>query len=121
MVRTIALVAGVAALSASPALAAVSTASQTKAQAEIRVLQIVSRSWLPSRLPGIVNPRTHLLVRNTQVACHGRGNVRIGRRFVRFLCIVRPRQHTPRQGLYLSYRVRTDGSITVHWLSFQAH
>jgi hypothetical protein len=121
MIRTIAIVAAAAALSAPLAFAMVSTASQTKAQAEIHVLQIVQRSWRPSRLPGIVDPRTHLLLKNTQAACKGLGKARAGGRFVRFLCIVRPRQHTPRQGLYLDYRVRADGHTIVHWLSFRAH
>ena len=95
--------------------------SHTKKRAEVNVLRVVPRKWAPSRLPGLVNRRTHLLVDNTEAVCYGHGPRRAGNRYARFLCVVRPHVHTPRQGLYVSYRVLARGRFRIQWLAYRRH
>jgi hypothetical protein len=111
----VALIAAPAQVSAAP-----SAPAQTKTQAEVHVLRITARSWKASRMPGLVNPRTHMLANNSQAVCHGQGRPRSSGRYTRFLCVVRPLHHRPRQGLYLSYRALANGRSVVHWLTFRA-
>jgi hypothetical protein len=92
---------------------------QTKRQAEVHVLRIAARSWKASRMPGLVNPHTHMLANNSQAVCHGQGRRRSGGLYARFVCVVRPLHHWPRQGLYLSYRALTHGRSEVHWLAYR--
>src|SRR5512133_593504 len=86
-------------LLASTATAAL-VATQTKKQAEVNVLRALPRLWKPSRLHGLVNPRTHLLAAGTDAICRGKGHRHAGARFTRFVCVVRPAAPQPRQGLY---------------------
>ena len=58
---------------AAPVAAAVTTPAHTKKQAEINVLRVVAQKFGARRLPGLVNPRTHLLADNTEAVCYGRG------------------------------------------------
>jgi hypothetical protein len=95
--------------------------TQTKAEAEMHVLRIAARSWKASRMPGLVNPRTHLLVNNSQVVCRGQGKPRPSGHYARFVCVVRPLHHRPRQGLYVSYRALANGRAEVHWLVYRKH
>jgi len=92
---------------------------QTRSQAEVHVLAIVARSWRWSHMPGLVDSRSGMLVDNTQAICRGRGPRRPGLRFGRFLCVVRPYHHRPRQGLYVTYRALPDGRAIVHWLAYR--
>jgi hypothetical protein len=101
-----------------PGAATTALATQTKKQAEVNALTYVARSASGRRLPGIVNPRTHLLVNNTEAVCRGHGRRYRGNRYPRFTCVVRPRQHTSRQGLYLRYRALPRGRYAIRWLRF---
>jgi hypothetical protein len=103
--------------SAYPAAAA-RPAAHTRARAEINVLRFVARVWR-SRLPGLVDPRTHLLVNNTEAICSGRGRRYAGKRYVRFVCVVRPHIHRSRQGLYVSYRALSHGRFRIRWLVYR--
>ena len=94
-------------------------ATQTKKQAEVNVLRALPGLWKPSRLHGLVNPRTHLLADGTEAICHGKGHRHAGARFTRFVCVVRPAAHKPRQGLYLGYRARAQGRFVVRWLTYR--
>jgi hypothetical protein len=93
--------------------------TQTKIQAEIHVLSIVTRSWPRQRLHGLVNPRTHALATNTQAVCSGRGYRKGAKRFSRFSCVIRPRLHRRREGLYVTYRVLPTGGARVHWVAYR--
>jgi hypothetical protein len=95
--------------------------AQTRAHAQIHLLSIVARTWSARRMPGLVDPRLHVLANNSQAVCHGIGPVRPGGRFSRFLCVVRPPRHRGRAGLYVSYRARSDGSCICHWLDYRTH
>jgi hypothetical protein len=95
------------------------TPAHTKRQAEVNVLRAVASTWKAKRLPGLVNPRTHLLVDNTEAICRGRGKRRAGNRYPRFVCVVRPNVHTRRQGLYVSYRALARGQFTVNWIAYR--
>lgn len=103
------------------ATAAVRPPAHTKRQAEVNVLRVVAVKWRVGRLQGLVNPRTHLLANNTEAVCRARGRRRAGNRYTRFVCVVRPHAHTPRQGLYLSYRALPAGRFTVRWLVYRRH
>jgi len=94
-------------------------AAHTKAQAEVNVLRAVPRSWKASRMPGLIDPRTHLLVNNTEAVCHGRGKAHGGGRYTRFLCVVRPPEHRPRAGLNVSYRAFPHGRFRIQWLAYR--
>jgi len=65
------------------------TPAHEKAQAEVNVLRVVPHSWKAGRMPGLIDPRTHLLVNNTEAVCRGRGKARPGKRYTRFVCVVR--------------------------------
>jgi hypothetical protein len=106
------------ALLASAATAA-PVATHTKKQAEVNVLRALPRLWKPSRLHGLVNARTHLLADGTEAICRGKGHRHAGARFTRFVCVVRPAAHKPRQGLYLGYRARAHGRFVVRWLTYR--
>jgi hypothetical protein len=95
--------------------------AHTKKQAEVNVLRATARRWKARRLPGLVDPRTHLLVDNTEAVCHGQGKRRPGNRYVRFLCVVRPHIHTRRQGLYVTYRALQRRRFTIRWLDYRRH
>ena len=70
-------------------------------------------------MPGLIDPRTHLLRDNTEAVCRGRGKRRTGNRYSRFVCVVRPHIHTRRQGLYISYRARPKGGFRIRWLVYR--
>jgi hypothetical protein len=93
--------------------------AHTKAQAERNVLRIVPHSWKASRMPGLIDPATHLFVNNTNAVCHGRGKAHSGRRYTRFVCTVQPPRHRPHAGLYVSYRALPHGRFRVHWIAFR--
>jgi hypothetical protein len=103
--------------SAYPAAAA-RPAAHTQARAETNVLRFVARAW-KSRLPDLIDPRTHLLANNTQAICSGRGRRYAGKRHARFVCVVRPQIHRPRKGLYVSYRALPSGRFRIHWLVYR--
>jgi len=90
----------------------------TKRQAEVNVLRTVTKKWRLRPLSGIVNPRTHLLLDNTEAVCRGVGKRR-ARRYLRFSCVVRPHVHSRRQGLYVSYAARPHGGFAIRWLAFR--
>jgi hypothetical protein len=103
---------------ASTAPAARVMPAQTKKTAEVNVLQTVARKWKAWRMYGLVDPRTHLLANNTQAVCRGRGKPRRGKRYTRFLCVVRPQTHRGRQGLWLRYRALSKGGYRVSVVAF---
>ncbi len=112
------------ALVASASASATATATQpahTKRQAEVNVLRVVASRWNARRLPGLVNPRTHLLANDTEAICQGRGSRRAGSRYSRFVCVVRPHVHTARQGLYLNYRALPGSRFKIRWLTYHRH
>jgi hypothetical protein len=93
--------------------------AHTKAQAEVNVLRVIPRSWKASRMPGLIDPRTHLLLNNSEAVCRGRGKAHGGRRYTRFLCVVQPPAHRPHAGLYVSYRALRHGRFRIHWLAYR--
>ena len=109
----------VLALAVPSAAATARVQGDTKRQAEVNVLRTVPRKWRELRLPGIVNPRTHLLLDNTEAVCRGIGRGRHRRRYARFTCVVRPHLHRKRQGLYVSYQTRLGGAFTISWIVFR--
>jgi hypothetical protein len=110
----------VAALVAAPfGAAATLIPVQTKAQAERNVLRVVPHSWKASRMPGLIDPKTHLLVNNTEAICYGRGTAHGGRRYPRFVCVVQPPMHRPHAGLYVSYRALLHGRFRVRWIAYR--
>jgi hypothetical protein len=122
MASRLSLVSTLLVIMLTPAAAQASSAAppaRTKSQAEVHVLRVTARTWKASRMPGLVNPRTHLLANNSQALCHGQGATRPGGRYARFICVVRPLHHRPRQGLYVSYRVLANGRPEVHWLGYR--
>jgi hypothetical protein len=95
--------------------------AQTKKQAEVNVLRVIARQWTARRLPGLVDPRTHLLLDNTEAVCHSQGKRVARNRYGRFFCVVRPHIHTRRQGLYVSYRALQRGRFRIRWLTYRRH
>jgi hypothetical protein len=93
--------------------------AQTKAQAEVNVLRVVADAWKPTRIPGLIDPRTQLLANNTEAICHGRGKRYAGSRYTRFVCVIRPRVHRPHAGLYVSYRAFRHGHFRIRWLAYK--
>ena len=93
-------------------------AAQTKKRAEVNVLGIVARKWKTWRRFRLVDPRTHLIVDNTEAVCHGRGKRRAGQRYARFVCVVRPHDYRGRQGLWLRYRALKNGRCRVLLLAY---
>jgi hypothetical protein len=85
----------------------------------VNVLRTVEHKWGARRLPGLVDPKTHLLLDNTEAVCHGRGKRTAPRHFARFACVIRPHVHSRGQGLYLTYRARPRGRFTIHWIRFR--
>jgi hypothetical protein len=96
----------------------VSPPRHTKKQAEVNVLRVVAKRWRAWRGSGLVNPHTHLLADNTEAVCSGRGRSG-GKRFQRFLCVVRPHVHHGRQGLWLRYRALANGRCRVTVVAFR--
>lgn len=70
-------------------------------------------------MPGLANPKTHVLANNTQAVCHGLGKQRSRGLYSRFLCVVRPLDHRPGAGLYVSYRALANGRCDCQWLSYR--
>ena len=86
----------------------------SRAKAERNVIRALDRGWGKRRIRALFNPRTHLLRDNTQAVCRrARGRRR------RFLCIVRPARHRPRQGLYILYRTLSRGRFRLRWLFYR--
>jgi hypothetical protein len=93
--------------------------AQTKKQAEINVLRALPRTWPKRKTPDLVDARTRLVVNNTQAICRGRGKRYSGRRYARFVCVIRPAVHRPHKGLYVSYRALRQGRFRMHWLAYK--
>jgi hypothetical protein len=106
-------------VASSSAAGATRPPAHKKAQAEVNVLHAVVRISKTRQIPELVDPRTHLLVDNTQAICRGRGKRYAGRRYTRFVCVIRPSRHRPRQGLRVSYRALPKGHFRVHWLAYK--
>ncbi len=85
----------------------------------MHVLEAAGRKWKTWRKYGLFNPSTHLLADNTQAVCRGRGKPRRGKRYARFLCVVRPHVHSGRQGLWLSYRALKHGRYRVRVIAYR--
>src|SRR5436190_20543586 len=120
MPRSVGLVVIVLALAATaPAAAALARAAQTKTRAEVNVLETAGHKWKTWRKYGLFNPSAHLLADNTQAVCRGRGKPRPGKRYARFLCVVRPHVHSGRQGLWLSYRALKHGRYRVRVIAYR--
>ena len=103
---------------ASPAQGSVRSPVQTKKQAEVNVLRVVSKNWKAWRRSGLVNPHTHLLANNTEAVCSGRGRSR-GKSYQSFLCVVRPHVHRGRQGLWLRYRALSKNRFRITVVAFR--
>jgi hypothetical protein len=93
--------------------------TQTKKQAEVNVLRVVPGKAKKWQMPGLVDTRTHLLLDNTEAVCRGRGQRYGGRRYTRFVCVVRPHVHVRHQGAYLSYRALPEGRFTLRFLGYR--
>jgi hypothetical protein len=91
--------------------------AQTKAQTEVNILRAIPRTRRPRWVAHFVDPRSHLLVNNTQVICHGRGPRHSGGRYERFACVVQARRHARR--LYASYRALRSRRFVIHWLAYK--
>ena len=94
-------------------------ATQTKTQAEVNVLRVSAQKWKDWRRFGLVDARTHLLTNNTEAVCHGRGSRHSGKRYARFVCVVRPHTHRGHQGLWLRYRALSKGRCKIRILAYR--
>lgn len=85
--------------------------------AQQRVLSVLARTRKPSRIAGLVDPRTRLPLDGTQVRCHGfrwrPSNARRGR----FTCLLRPATH-PGRRFRVGYRALEKGGFRVRWLGY---
>jgi hypothetical protein len=101
-----------------PTQGGVSPPAHSKKQAELNVLRVVAKRWKAWRGTGLVNRHTHLLADNTEAVCSGRGRSK-GKRFPRFLCVVRPHVHHRRQGLWLRYSALLNGRCRATVVAFR--
>jgi hypothetical protein len=92
--------------------------ADTKRQAELNVLRVVSLNWKAWRRFGLIDPRTHLVANNTVAICRGRGRRYVGHRYSRFVCVARPHAHHGREGLWLTYRALRSGRCKVRFLAY---
>jgi hypothetical protein len=105
-------------VAAPPSTAGRPPGGHTKTQAEVNVLRAVALRWKSWRRFGLFDRRTHLLTNNTEGICHGRGRPRRGKRYLRFVCVVRPHTHHGREGLWLVYRALSGGRFRVRFLAY---
>jgi hypothetical protein len=78
--------------------------AHSKRRAERNVLMVVARRWSAhAHYLGLINMRSNLLKNNVQAVCRGRGK-RIGTRYHRLRCVVRPWPRKGSAGIYFSYR-----------------
>jgi hypothetical protein len=119
LVATIAALAVVGSVQPLAATTAGRVPGHTKREAEVNVLRAIPRKWKARPLPGLVDPRTHLLIDNTEAVCRGRGKRLAGQRYSRFVCVIRPHLHKRREGLYVSYRALPGGRFTIRWLAYR--
>lgn len=88
------------------------TTRSAKARLEQRILTLIIRApgnKLPQRLR---DRRTGLLKNNVQAVCRRSGSQS-------FSCVVRPARHDGREGLYVNYRIRRDGSSFFTWSRYR--
>jgi hypothetical protein len=82
------------------------------AAVERKILALVVASP-KGRLPAnLIDPATGLAVNNLQAVCR-----RNGRRSL--LCVVRPAQHKPKEGLYVGYRRTRTGRGVFTWQRYR--
>jgi hypothetical protein len=112
--------AGVALAAAAPATAVGSPVPGTEALrmlAQQLVLSVLARTRQPSRIAGLVDPRTRLPLDGTQVRCHGfrwrPANARRGR----FTCELRPAARR-NDRFRVGYRALATGHFRVRWLGY---
>lgn len=115
-------VATAALVSASPSQARPTrVAAQTKRTAERNVVRVATRSWNHRRIAALVDERTGLLRNNVRAICHGRGQRNSGRRYARFVCVLRPWPVAGQQELFVTYRALSQRRFRIHWLRLQRH
>ena len=89
--------------------------AQTKRVAEWNVLRIAAHSWNHRRIADLIDAKTGLLRDNVRAVCKGRG-ARVGTRYMRFVCRLRPWPAKGKQELYVTYLALPGGRCRVHWL-----
>jgi hypothetical protein len=93
--------------------------AQTKPTAERNVVGVVARRWPRARIPMLIDARTGLLKNNVRAICHGRGRRFSGRRYMRFICVVRPWPTAGEKELLLTYRALAHRRFRIGWLRLQ--
>jgi hypothetical protein len=95
--------------------------AQTKQTAERNVVRVAPHSWNHRRIAALVDERTGLLRNNVRAICRGRGPRYSGKRYARFVCLLRPWPAAGRQELLVTYRARAHGRFRMHWLRLRRH
>jgi hypothetical protein len=93
--------------------------AQTKPTAERNVVRVVARRWAYARIPMLIDARTGLLRNNVRAICHARGRRLSGRRYTRFVCVVRPWPTAGKKELLVTYRALAHGRFRIGWLRLQ--
>src|SRR5438270_9305580 len=96
-------------------------AAQTKRTAERNVVRVAARSWTHRRIAALVDERTGLLRNNVRAICHGRGQRYSGKRYARFVCVLRPWPAAGQQELFVTYHALPHRRFRMHWLRLQRH
>lgn len=95
--------------------------AHSKRRAERNVLLLVPRGWnAQARRLGLIDSRSNLLRNNVQAVCRGRGQ-RIGTRYRRFTCVVKPWPQKGAAGLYLRYLAESRGRFHVSLIRALRH
>lgn len=87
-------------------------ARKTLAAVERNVLALVAESPEGKLPPSLIDPTTGLAENNIQAVCRAQT-----RRFV--LCVVRPAQHNPGEGLFVAYRPNGSGRGVYTWYRYR--
>jgi hypothetical protein len=93
--------------------------AHTKRNAERNVVRVAPHSWNHRRIAALIDADTGLLRNNVRTICHGRGRRYSGRRYRRFVCVLRPWPATGQLQLFVSYRALPHNRFRVHLLRLQ--
>jgi hypothetical protein len=86
---------------------------ETSGQVERKILNLVIQSPSGKLPPALIDSNTGLAKNGLQAVCTPSGSSRS------FLCLVRPAQHKPAEGLYVRYRVGRGGAGVFTWYRYR--
>jgi hypothetical protein len=87
-------------------------ARKTLAAVERKVLALVVESPEGKLPPSLIDPTTGLAENNIQAVCRARTRRSL-------LCVVRPGQHNPGEGLFVAYRLNESGRGVYTWYGYR--